>query len=154
MDNKENKEFGPVRNTCSTCRFWEKFEGKTDGECTALPPVPILEGENRVGMYRPDTHQTMLACIYHMPAQGCEKETIMDRCMDVYLDAIEKHPDFPNVPREAAPIITEEYLELIRAINDREPSHRIIAEAYDVIVTCMRLIREITRAEEEHHDAI
>ena len=78
----------------------------------------------------------------------------MDRCMDVYLDAIEKHPDFPDVPREAAPIITEEYLELIRAINDREPSHRIIAEAYDVIVTCMRLIREITRAEEEHHDAL
>lgn len=143
-----------VRPTCSTCIYWKRSDDKTVGECTALPPVPLIEGENRVGMYRPDCRQAMPACIYHTPERDTVKESIIDHCMDVYLNALEKHPDFPAVPAEATPIITEEYLELIRAINDGEPNHRIIAEAYDVIVTCMRMIREITKAEEAVHDAV
>ena len=42
--------------------------------------------------------------------------------------AEQKHPEFPVNSGEASAIITEKYLELIRAINDNESADRVVEE--------------------------
>lgn len=54
--------------------------------------------------------------------------------------AEQKHPEFPDGFSEASAIVTEEYLELIRAINDQESVDRVVEEASHVAVTALRLI--------------
>lgn len=51
-----------------------------------------------------------------------------------------KHPKFPKDPAEALAIITEEMLELVRVVNDRESKERQKEEASHVAVTAMRFL--------------
>lgn len=51
-----------------------------------------------------------------------------------------KHPEFPNNKGFGLAAVTEEYLELAMAINDKEETERIVSEAKDTIITLMRLI--------------
>lgn len=51
-----------------------------------------------------------------------------------------KHPEFPEDPAAGFGIISEEMLELIRAINDGEPEDRLIEEALHVGVTALRFV--------------
>ena len=55
--------------------------------------------------------------------------------------AIAKHPVFPCKNADALNIITEEMLELMRAVNDNESSERQIEEAAHVAVTAIRFIQ-------------
>ena len=53
-----------------------------------------------------------------------------------------KHPEYPADPAEALAIISEELLELTRAVNDKEPVKRQIEEACHVAVTAFRFIEK------------
>ena len=56
--------------------------------------------------------------------------------------AKKKHPEFPGDPAAGAAIIAEEFLELIRAINDDEGNDRVLDEALHVAVTAIRFVEE------------
>lgn len=59
------------------------------------------------------------------------------------LEAAEaKHPVFPEDAKEGCNIITEEYLELVRAVNDGETPDRQMEEAAHVAVTAIRFIQQ------------
>lgn len=53
-----------------------------------------------------------------------------------------KHPDFLTGAgiHSAMTLLTEEHLEQIRAVNDGEPSGRVLEESAHVAVVAMRLI--------------
>lgn len=51
-----------------------------------------------------------------------------------------KHPEFANDVHEGLNLITEEYLELVRAINDKEGIPRIREEAAQMGVTILRFL--------------
>lgn len=53
-----------------------------------------------------------------------------------------KHPEYPADPEKALSIITEEFLELSRAVNDGEEKQRLIEEAAHVAVTAFRFIEK------------
>jgi NTP pyrophosphatase (non-canonical NTP hydrolase) len=53
-----------------------------------------------------------------------------------------KHPEYPAEPEKALSIITEEFLELSRAVNDGEKKQRLIEEAAHVAVTAFRFIEK------------
>lgn len=53
-----------------------------------------------------------------------------------------KHPLFPNAVAPALCLITEEFLELLRASNDEEGAERIRDEALDLIAVTARLLEE------------
>ena len=53
-----------------------------------------------------------------------------------------KHPEYPVDPAKALSIITEEFLELSRAVNDGEDKQRLIEEAAHVAVTAFRFIEK------------
>lgn len=53
-----------------------------------------------------------------------------------------KHPEYPADSAEALNIISEEFLELTRAVNDGEPKNRLIEEAAHVAVTAFRFIEK------------
>ena len=61
-----------------------------------------------------------------------------------YMRAKTKHPHFPNDPARALAIVTEELLELARAVNDGEPRKRVREEAAHVAVTAMRFLEEVS----------
>lgn len=54
--------------------------------------------------------------------------------------AKQKHPVFAKDINQGLNIITEEYLEFVRAINDNESKDRIKEEAAHVIVTVTRVL--------------
>lgn len=54
--------------------------------------------------------------------------------------AQQKHPKFAASLQHGANLITEEYLELIRAINDEEPIERIKEEAAHLCVCGLRFL--------------
>lgn len=56
-----------------------------------------------------------------------------------------KHPEFPTDPEKALAIITEEFLELARAVNDQESRDRQKEEACHVAVTAMRFIEAMNQ---------
>lgn len=56
-----------------------------------------------------------------------------------------KHPYFPTDINAIAMIITEEYLELIRAINDRSAKEHIVEEAGHVAATVIRTMEMLLK---------
>ena len=60
-----------------------------------------------------------------------------------HMRAKAKHPRFPADPAAALAIVTEEMLELARAVNDGEPRSRVREEAAHVAVTAIRLLEEV-----------
>lgn len=58
-----------------------------------------------------------------------------------------KHPEFPNTVEGMAAIIAEEFLELMRAVNDREENRRLIEEASHVAVTSIRMLEKLIESE-------
>lgn len=60
-----------------------------------------------------------------------------------YMRAKTKHPHFPADPARALAIVTEEMLELARAVNDGEPRKRVREEAAHVAVTAIRFLEEV-----------
>lgn len=60
-----------------------------------------------------------------------------------YDKARAKHPVFPREPAKALAIVTEEVLELARAVNDNESAKRVREEAAHVAVTALRLLAEV-----------
>ena len=61
-----------------------------------------------------------------------------------YMRAKAKHPHFPSDPARALAIVTEEVLELARAVNDVESAKRVREEAAHVAVTAIRLLEEVS----------
>ena len=79
-----------------------------------------------------------------IPAAFTENE---DKLKELYAELTEhmkhatgKHPEFPNNKGFGLAAVTEEYLELAMAINDKEDTERVVSEAKDTIITLMRLI--------------
>ena len=66
--------------------------------------------------------------------------------------AIGKHPVFPCENADGLNIITEEMLELMRAVNDSESSERQIEEAAHVAVTAIRFIESCLKKEKNLSD--
>lgn len=60
-----------------------------------------------------------------------------------YDKARAKHPAFPHEPACALAIVTEEVLELTRAVNEGEGAKRVREEAAHVAVTALRLLAEV-----------
>ena len=60
-----------------------------------------------------------------------------------YMRAKLKHPHFPGDPARALAIVTEELLELARAVNDGETRKRVREEAVHVAVTAIRFLEEV-----------
>ena len=54
--------------------------------------------------------------------------------------ARDKHPSFPDTPREALPIILEELGEVAKSINDSEPPLKLYQEVAQTAVTCIRFL--------------
>ena len=61
-----------------------------------------------------------------------------------YMKAKAKHPHFPNDPARALAVVTEEMLELARALNDGEARSRVREEAAHVAVTAIRFLEEVS----------
>lgn len=60
-----------------------------------------------------------------------------------FYEAQQKHPEFANDVHEGLNLITEEYLELVRAINDQEGIPRIREEAAQMGVTILRFLETL-----------
>lgn len=69
-----------------------------------------------------------------------KQEEVFDLLAEAVSYAKKKHPEFPGQPEAGFGIICEEMLELIRAINDREPEERQIEEALHVGATVVRFL--------------
>lgn len=57
-----------------------------------------------------------------------------------YDAAQRKHPEFAENIQQGLNIITEEYLELVRAVNDNEGKERIVEEAAQMGATILRFL--------------
>ena len=60
-----------------------------------------------------------------------------------------KHPEFPEDKGFGLAAVTEEYLELTQAINDKKSCEERVGEALDTIVTLFRLIK-VMRMDEQN----
>lgn len=67
------------------------------------------------------------------------KEALMEIAKEFYA-AKQKHPEFAKTVAEGLNLITEEYLELTRACNDKESPERIKEEAAHVGVCVLRFL--------------
>ena len=56
-----------------------------------------------------------------------------------------KHPEFPADRARALAIVTEELLELARAVNDNDPIEHVRTEAAHVAVTALRFLAEVRK---------
>ena len=68
--------------------------------------------------------------------------------------AREKHPVFAENPEQGVMLIMEEALELVRAVNDNEPTDRIEEEACHIAVTAIRFIELLGKGSEDEHRQI
>lgn len=57
-----------------------------------------------------------------------------------FYSALQKHPVFAKDIPQGLNIITEEYLELVRAVNDKEGKERIVEEAAQMGATILRFL--------------
>ena len=64
--------------------------------------------------------------------------------------AEEKHPVFPEDPEKGIAIIAEEFLELVRSVNDGEGKERQKEEAFHTAVTLLRFILAREKAKIKH----
>lgn len=78
-----------------------------------------------------------------------DRIVVMCRFAEKLSEATEKHPEFPQSPKEGLAIITEEFYELneamlhlCRKVNENYPEEHLIEEAYHVAVTAIRFIEQ------------
>lgn len=78
-----------------------------------------------------------------------DRIVVMCRFAEKLSEATEKHPEFPQNPKEGLAIISEEFYELVeamlkltRGVNDDHLEENIIEEAYHVAVTAIRFIEQ------------